>query len=169
MIYQSSGTHCSKVISKIKVFKKWVKLQRQGHRVKNNGTQEKVLSQGILMWNIKALEFTVQTLLARLKFQREWHNDRQDKNNMPPDLRSRGHKKKTSIFDHHLTSRDEMKIPKSYCTSTRHALSYSRVSFFLSQKWRQSSSDNNFTSESKGKIPKPYWASAKHAQSNTRI
>ena len=30
------------------------------------------------MWNIKALAFTVQklTLLARLKFQREWQNDR---------------------------------------------------------------------------------------------
>ena len=50
------------------------------------------------MWNIKALAFTVQKLLARLKFQREWQNDRmmewrndrQDKNNMPPDLQSRG-------------------------------------------------------------------------------
>ena len=28
------------------------------------------------MWNIKALAFTVQKLLARLKFQREWQNDR---------------------------------------------------------------------------------------------
>ena len=37
--YQSSGTHCSKVISKVKVFKKWVKLQGQGQRVKNNGNQ----------------------------------------------------------------------------------------------------------------------------------
>ena len=40
--YQSSITHYSKVISKIKV-------QLQGHRVKNNGTQGKVLSQGIPM------------------------------------------------------------------------------------------------------------------------
>ena len=38
------------------------------------------------MWNIKALALTVQTLLARLKFQRGGQNDRQDKNNMPPDL-----------------------------------------------------------------------------------
>ena len=38
-----------KVISKVKVFKKWVKLQGQGHRVKNNGTHGKVLSQGIFM------------------------------------------------------------------------------------------------------------------------
>ena len=31
----------------------------QGHKVKNDGTQRKVSSQGILMWNIKALELTV--------------------------------------------------------------------------------------------------------------
>ena len=36
--YQSSSTHCSKVISKVKDFKKWVKLLGQSHRVKNNGT-----------------------------------------------------------------------------------------------------------------------------------
>ena len=53
MKYQSSSTHCSKVISKVKVFKKWVKLLGQGHRVKNNGTHGKDFSQGILMWNIK--------------------------------------------------------------------------------------------------------------------
>ena len=28
---------------------KWIKLQGQGHRIKNNGTHRKVLSQGILM------------------------------------------------------------------------------------------------------------------------
>ena len=50
MKYQSSSTHCSKVISKVKFFKKWVKLEGQGHKVKkNNGTHGKVLSQGILM------------------------------------------------------------------------------------------------------------------------
>ena len=52
----------------VKVFKKWVKLQGQGHRVKNNCTNGKVLSQGILMRNIKALALTVQKLLAKLKF-----------------------------------------------------------------------------------------------------
>ena len=36
--YQSSSTHCSKVIRKVKVFKKQVKLKGQGHMVKNNGT-----------------------------------------------------------------------------------------------------------------------------------
>ena len=29
--YQSSSTHCLKVISKVKVFEKWDKLQGQGH------------------------------------------------------------------------------------------------------------------------------------------
>ena len=36
--YQSLSTHFSKVMSKVKVFKEWVKAQGQGHRVKNNGT-----------------------------------------------------------------------------------------------------------------------------------
>ena len=38
------------------------------------------------MLNIKALKFTVQKLLARLKFYRmtEWQKDRQDKNIFPP-------------------------------------------------------------------------------------
>ena len=48
--------------------------QGQGHRVKNNGTQGKVLSQGIFMW--KALALTAQKLLASLKFQRGGQNDR---------------------------------------------------------------------------------------------
>ena len=30
-------------------------------------------------------------------------------------------KKETSFFDHHLTTRDKNKIPKRYCTSTRHS------------------------------------------------
>ena len=47
--YQSSCNHGSKIISKVKVFKKWVKFQGQGHRVNNNSTHGKVLSQGILM------------------------------------------------------------------------------------------------------------------------
>ena len=61
--FQSSSTHYFKIISKVKVFKKLVKLQGQGHRVKNNGTHEKkVLTKGILMGNIKALAPTVQKL-----------------------------------------------------------------------------------------------------------
>ena len=74
--YQRSNTHCSKIICKVKVFKKWVKLQGQGHRVKNNGTQGKVLSQGILMCNIKALALTVQKLLARLTFSKNGSNSK---------------------------------------------------------------------------------------------
>ena len=76
MKYQSSSTQCSKVISKDKVLKKWVKLSGQGHRVKNNGTHGKILSQGILMWNIVALALTVQKLLARLKFSKNVPNSK---------------------------------------------------------------------------------------------
>ena len=47
--YQSSSTHSSEVFSNVKVFKKWVELQGEDHRVKNNGIHRKVLSQGILM------------------------------------------------------------------------------------------------------------------------
>ena len=47
--YQSSSTQYSKVIRKVKVFKKKVKLKGQGHKVKKKGTNKKVLSQGILM------------------------------------------------------------------------------------------------------------------------
>ena len=42
--YKSSNTHYLKVISKVKVFKHWVKLKGQGHRVKRIGTHRKVLS-----------------------------------------------------------------------------------------------------------------------------
>ena len=71
---ENSSTHNSKVISKVKVFKKWVKLQGQGHSVKNNGTHGKVLSQRIIIWKIKALPLTVQKLSARLKFSKNGSN-----------------------------------------------------------------------------------------------
>ena len=38
-----------KLLERLKKKFKWVKLQGQGHRVKNNGTHGKVLSQGIFM------------------------------------------------------------------------------------------------------------------------
>ena len=102
--YESSSSHCSKVFSKVKVFKKWVKLQGQGHSVINNGTYGTVLSQGIPMWIVKASALTVKKLLARLKFQRGGQNDsdrilewQTGQNNMPPDLRSRGHKNVWSL------------------------------------------------------------------------
>ena len=59
--YQSSSHLYSKVISKGKVFKKWGKLQGQGHRVKNNGTQGKVLS------NSKQNIETSTTLILQIK------------------------------------------------------------------------------------------------------
>ena len=51
------------------------------------------------MLNTKALSFTVKTLLARLKFQTEFHNDRQDKNNIPPIFDLRG---KKNIWPHKI-------------------------------------------------------------------
>ena len=72
MKYQSSNTHCLKVISKVKVFKKWVKLHCQDHKVKNNGNNRKVLSKGIFLCNIKALALTVKNLYTRLKFSKKW-------------------------------------------------------------------------------------------------
>ena len=44
MKYKSPITYHSKDMAKVKVFKKWVKLQGQGHKVKNVGTNRKVLS-----------------------------------------------------------------------------------------------------------------------------
>ena len=41
--------------------------------------------------------YCVKSFLARLKFQRGGQNDRQEKNNMPPDLRSQGAKKLTAL------------------------------------------------------------------------
>ena len=76
MKYQSSSNHYSKVVSKIKNFKKEVKLSGQGHKVKNNGTHRKVSSQGILIRNIKALALTVQKLLERLKFSKYGSNSK---------------------------------------------------------------------------------------------
>ena len=43
-------------------------------------------------------------------------------------------KKETLFFEPHLTPRDKMKVPKPYCTSTRHSKSYPRVAFVYSMK-----------------------------------
>ena len=66
--YESSITPGKKVMAKVKLFQKWVKLQGQGHEVKNYGTMRKVLSQGIHMCNMKALSLLVRKLWPRLKF-----------------------------------------------------------------------------------------------------
>jgi hypothetical protein len=44
MKYKSRITYYSKDMDKVKVFKKWFKLQGQGHKVKNYGTIKKFLS-----------------------------------------------------------------------------------------------------------------------------
>ena len=57
-----------KLWSSIKFFKLKVKDHSQGSMVKNVGTDVKVLSHGIHMWNMKALYLTVQKLWSRLEF-----------------------------------------------------------------------------------------------------
>ena len=66
--YESPISSGKKVIAKVKIFQKWVKLQGQGHEVKNYGTIWKVLSQGIHMCNMKALSLLVRKLWQRFKF-----------------------------------------------------------------------------------------------------
>jgi hypothetical protein len=41
MKYESPITYHSKYMANVKVFEKWVKLQGQGHKVKNFGTIER--------------------------------------------------------------------------------------------------------------------------------
>ena len=86
MKYQSSSTHCSKVISKVKVFLK----MGQTPSSRSQGKKQLYPRKGLITGKIHVkyqiyLALTVQKLLARLKFQRGGQNDRQDKNNMPPD------------------------------------------------------------------------------------
>ena len=67
---RSPGSNHHQIEAMVKVFQKNIKLQGQGHDVKNYGTMWKVLSQGIHMCNIKALSFLVhlRKLWPRLKF-----------------------------------------------------------------------------------------------------
>jgi hypothetical protein len=44
MKYESPITYHSKDMANVKAFEKWVKLQGQGHKVKNFGINTKVLS-----------------------------------------------------------------------------------------------------------------------------
>ena len=48
-----------------------VKTPRPWPQGKNVGTYEKVSSQGILLWNMRAQALTVQKLLAKLKFKKK--------------------------------------------------------------------------------------------------
>ena len=70
MKYQSSSTHCSKGVSKVRIFKlKKVIRQGQCHRVKIVGTYRNVLSQGILMWKtcIKVIALMVSKGITKVK------------------------------------------------------------------------------------------------------
>ena len=86
--------------------------------------------------------------------------------------------KETSFFN--LTwLKGWKKIQKPYCTSTRHTLSYPKVSFVY-YLFRWSSIDKPYTTENvifhlhmtpggKMKIPNPYFTSIRHAQSYLRV
>ena len=54
-------------MTKVNVYQKYVKLQGQGHKVKNYGTMWKVLSQGIYIWNMKALSTSGKKVMAKVK------------------------------------------------------------------------------------------------------
>ena len=64
MQYETSNIYYLEVMTNVNYFKK----KSQMSRSKNLIPAKRVLSQGILMRNIKALELTVQKLLAWLKF-----------------------------------------------------------------------------------------------------
>ena len=92
---QSSSTHCSKDISNVNVFKKMGQTQRSRSQCQKKWYPLKgLITKNTHVIYIKALALTVQKLLAKRRT--EWQNDKQDKNNMPPDLQSRGHKKKST-------------------------------------------------------------------------
>ena len=65
---ESSISSGNKGMAKVKVFRKYAKLQGQGHEVKNYGTMWEVLSQGIHMCNMKGLSLLIRKLWPMLKF-----------------------------------------------------------------------------------------------------
>ena len=71
--YKNSGIHFWKVITIVEVFNnnKIGKTPRSRSQVKSVGTHGEVMSQEILIWNIKALVLIVEKILARWKFQAE--------------------------------------------------------------------------------------------------
>ena len=54
-------------MAKVKVFRKLVKLQGQGHKVKNYGTTWKVLSQGIHMCKYESPISSGKKVMAKVK------------------------------------------------------------------------------------------------------
>jgi hypothetical protein len=71
-IYKIPITYHSKDMANVKVFKKWIKLQGQGHKVKDFGTNRKVLSQGTHIRNMKALSLAIQKTWPVLKVFEKW-------------------------------------------------------------------------------------------------
>jgi hypothetical protein len=67
---ESPITYQSKVMTKVKVFKKKVKLQGQWSEGQGHGIKWKVLLKGIHMWNMKALLPTNQKLWQKLVFKK---------------------------------------------------------------------------------------------------
>ena len=68
MKYESPSSSDLTVMTKVKVFEKYVKLQGQGHQVKNYGMMWKVLSQAMYMCIVKALALLIWKLWPWLNF-----------------------------------------------------------------------------------------------------
>jgi hypothetical protein len=81
MKYESLITYHSKDMANVKVFEKWVKLQGQGHKVKNFG---------LVIRNTHMKYESLQKIWPILKF---LQTDGQAKNYMPPIFRYGGIKK----------------------------------------------------------------------------
>jgi hypothetical protein len=65
MKYKSPITYHSKDMANVKVYGKWVKLQGQGHKVKNYGTMKVLV---IKNTHMKSLSLTIQKIWPMLKF-----------------------------------------------------------------------------------------------------
>ena len=77
MKYKSSNTYYSKVISNVKVFKKWVILQGQGHRVKNNVTHGKITRNTHVKYQSSSIHCL--KVISKVKVSErmtKWRNDR---------------------------------------------------------------------------------------------
>ena len=100
-----------KLWPKFKVFQMKVKLQGQGHKVKNHGTMWKVLSSATHMCNMKALSLLVRKLWPRLKFLSTHHTPTRTLTRTPtlsydvsfPDIRPGLLKKYNTCIDLNMT------------------------------------------------------------------
>ena len=62
LMCEKSGTHCKKLLTRLKISKS---RPNSRSRLKNIGIRGKVLSQEILLWNIKALALTIQKIISQ--------------------------------------------------------------------------------------------------------